>query len=77
VLEAVVEEAPAVDDIDVLLEAIEACTTETALKVVSDQIKKRAVKGAQRKQLQDAYVAKKAALIEQANEAAAAMEVEQ
>ena len=77
VLEAAGEEAPAVEDIGGLLEAIEACTTETALKVVSDQIKKRSVTGAQRKQLQDAYVTKKAALIEQANEAAAAMEVEQ
>lgn len=76
VLEAAVEEVTAVEDIGGLLEAIEACTTETALKVVSDQIKKRSVKGTARKQLQDAYVAKKAALIEQANEAAAA-EVEQ
>ena len=74
VLEAAVEEVTAVEDIGGLLEAIEACTTETALKVVSDQIKKRSVKGTARKQLQDAYVAKKAALIEQANEAAAEVE---
>ncbi len=76
VLEAAVEEVTAVEDIGGLLEGIQACTTETALKVVSDQIKRRSVKGTARKQLQDAYVAKKAALIEQANEAAAA-EVEQ
>ena len=76
VLEAAVEEVTAVEDIGGLLEGIQACTTETALKVVGDQIKRRSVKGTARKQLQDAYVAKKAALIEQANEAAAA-EVEQ
>ena len=69
VLEAVVEEAPVAEDIGGLLESIDACTTEAALKVVSDQIKKRAVKGAARKQLQDAYVAKKASLIEMVNAA--------
>jgi len=43
-------------------EAIDACTTETALKVVGEQIKKRGLKGASAKELRDLFAKKKAEL---------------
>lgn len=55
---------PAVDDDDIIgfREAIDACTTETALKVVGEQIKKRGLKGAPAKELRDLFAKKKAEL---------------
>ena len=52
---------PVVDDDDIVgfREAIDACTTETALKVVGEQIKKRGLKGAPAKELRDLFAKKK------------------
>ena len=65
-----VKEAPSVpaeavvddDDLVGFREAIEACTTEAALKVVGDQIKKRGIKGAPAKELRDLFAKQKAAI---------------
>ncbi|NBW13113.1 MAG: hypothetical protein EBR82_34340 [Caulobacteraceae bacterium] len=56
--EAVVDD----DDIVGFREAIDACTTEVALKVVGEQIKKRGLKGAVAKELRDLFAKKKAEL---------------
>jgi hypothetical protein len=65
-IEAVPEPAsapaePAVDNDDIVgfREAIDACTTETALRVVGEQIKKRGLKGAPAKELRDLFAKKK------------------
>lgn len=79
VIEAVVEApgAPAVvetddDDMVGFREAIEAATTEQALKVIGEQIKKRGIKGAQAKELRDLFAAQKAAIAKMSEDVAMA-----
>lgn len=61
---------PAVDDDELVgfREAIMACTTEHALKVVAGQLKKRALSGAAKKELLALYEAQKAAVAKAAEE---------
>jgi hypothetical protein len=65
-LEAAVEapSSPSIDDDDLVgfREAIMACTTEHALRVVGEQIKKRGIVGAAHKELSAMFKARKAAI---------------
>lgn len=67
----VVDERADDDELVGFREAISACTTEQALKVVGEQIRKRGIKGAPAKELKDLYRAQQAAIAQMAQDVAA------